>query len=398
MVPLAIFEFKRWHIHMGNNVVAGHAINVATSGQRRTSFQQTLELTMRIHDIQLWSPKALLQERLEQQKALSKVSPFRFINIVEGFGAFAPYVDGWIHRLTRERFVELSLEMFKKRRIQISPDDARIFYDVFDSVDLYKNAELSAGELAGGLNPFFGGSIDERTQAIFDLLAPSAKSGLTRASLKSFVKPYVWCMVPETAAVLRPLLVDHVAEDLFVELSMQGGGSTLSLETLRRWVRQGVAGANIPVAAEEGQALFSYAKKLEMQQFTCSNKFVERVTCSIETNLNAALREYQARIQLREYGKQTWNERHAGRPQYLKDVGLYRYFSCTNAGGPSPSSGLADASCPWSTLTGSFANFIENRPQAPDADQKGHDPAYPARLESPFSTEPPPSVGHLGAD
>jgi hypothetical protein len=105
-----------------------------------------------------------------------------------------------------------------------------VLHGVFDSVDLYGNESLSVGALCGGLSNFFMGDANEHACAIFDMLVwrsshRSEGSQFTQEVLRSFLQPFVWCMVPTGANVLRPILLEHVADELFCDIASGHGES-----------------------------------------------------------------------------------------------------------------------------------------------------------------------------
>eukprot|EP00928_Gymnodinium_smaydae_P020088 TRINITY_DN1775_c0_g1_i1.p1 TRINITY_DN1775_c0_g1~~TRINITY_DN1775_c0_g1_i1.p1 ORF type:complete len:290 (-),score=50.51 TRINITY_DN1775_c0_g1_i1:938-1807(-) len=222
---------------MGNTSTAGHALTMAGVAQNPATFHKTLELTMRQHGIEPWDPKSLLTEVLAHQEELSKRSPFRYLNVRDGLSFYAPHAGGWVSPLTRERFVELSMEFFKSRRMHITNDDAKLFYDIFDSIDLYKDAKLSLGELVGGLSSFFAGSPSDHTEAVFHALCSNGDNKLTRAALKDLIQPYVWSMVPDRAQILRPMFADFITDELKREISFEPNKNYLEIQELKKWIQ-----------------------------------------------------------------------------------------------------------------------------------------------------------------
>merc|ERR1719476_1234037 len=113
---------------------------------------------------------------MELQHGIAKTCPLRYIGVKAGsehFGGKAqkllPDINGVVG-LSREKFVELSLALFQNNGLHIHPDEAKRFYDAFDSIDVDKNARLSPMELAVGLPTFFGGTVADRCNATFDVL------------------------------------------------------------------------------------------------------------------------------------------------------------------------------------------------------------------------------------
>merc|ERR1712187_593218 len=137
--------------------------------------------------------------KLQKQADLCKVSPFRFISVDDGLTYYSKHVGGWFVQLTREKFIQLSLELFEVKGLKCSPEEAKVFYDVFDSIDLYNDAALSVGELVGGLSTFFAGSLDQRARAVCNALDPAATDKMSKSVLSQFLKPCVWSLVPDDA-------------------------------------------------------------------------------------------------------------------------------------------------------------------------------------------------------
>jgi len=266
-------------------------------------FQKTLEYTMHQYSIEPWDTKGILAEKLQRQQELSKNSGLRFINVGDGLAYYGKHCGGWIQQLTREKFVQLSMQLFRERGVMCAPDEARMFYDIFDSIDLYKNATLSIGELAGGLTSFFGGSLENRTHAVFDLLDTHRNGRITKQSLQEFLKPYVWCMVPHD--VLRPMFYTHVTNEIAAEITGYDG---ISRDELMRWMRRNYT-----------------SEAFITQNVPYSNVIVERAATIIERAVKLAHHEVSQTRQLRSYGQETWEQSHPGQKQYITDVGVYRY-------------------------------------------------------------------------
>merc|ERR1712048_82529 len=111
--------------------------------------------------------------------------------------------------------------------------------DVFDSIDMYDTATLSIAELAGGLVTFFGGTLVERATAVYNHLDYSATDKLSKSALSEFLKPYVWSLVPESAEILRPVLLPHVTDEIFGEMSFSPSTGHASCNEFVRWVQRG---------------------------------------------------------------------------------------------------------------------------------------------------------------
>jgi len=156
--------------------------------------------------------------------------------------------------------------------------------------------------LQGGLSSFLGGTIDQKTKAVFDSLAVG-QGFVHKSALQKFLKPFVWCMVPQEAEVLRPILLSQVTEDIFADISITGKDS-ISEQEMTRWLHKGQYGS-------------PHQKMLSMT-------IAERAAMSIAMAVTVAWERYETKQKLRTYGQQTWQEEH-GRSQYLTDVGAYRY-------------------------------------------------------------------------
>jgi hypothetical protein len=303
---------------MGNNVATGHVVAM-TQVSGAIGVKKTLQLLMRQHEIEPWSARELVQDRLQRQQQLCGMTPFRFIAVEEGLQHYSTQVGGWIVQLTREKFVKLSLDLFKAKGLTCPAEEATIFYDVFDSIDLDKNASLSVGELAGGLSTFFGGTLDQRTRAVYSLLDPKATDKLEKPVLSEFLKPYIYSMVPESAEVLRPILLSCVTDDIQAEMSFSPK-SYVTCNEMVRWMQRGHPSA---VQLNMSHTVAVFAKAI-----------IERGAMIIENVTHAAWQEYQGEQRLREYGQRTWESTHNGQSQRLMDVGMYRY-AASHAGSPS---------------------------------------------------------------
>merc|ERR1712048_838078 len=130
------------------------------------------------------------------------------------------HVGGWVVQLTREKFIQVSLQLFELKGLKCAPEEATIFYDVFDSIDLYGDATLSVGELVGGLSTFFAGTLDQRAKAVYNVLDPKLTDKMPKSALSQFLKPCVWSLVPDRAEILRPILLPHVTDEIFGEICL----------------------------------------------------------------------------------------------------------------------------------------------------------------------------------
>lgn len=233
-----------------------------------------------------WSPQQLLQAHLQRQQDLSSTSPLRFIDVQVGLPSYERHL-GLIFALTREKFVQASLELFAAKGLVCPPEEARMFYDVFDAVSMYHNASLSMGEIAGGLSSFFGASIEQRTQAVYALLAGGTDAQLSKSGLRELVKPYVWASVPDEAQVLRPLLLAHVVDELFEDITSRIVHA-IDFDAFSRWITRGHQAAR-------------HATGLQNPVF--AHVVVAQVARSIETALQTACREHDMKMQLGRMGR-----------------------------------------------------------------------------------------------
>lgn len=303
---------------------------------------------MRQQGIQPWNPRSLMAPRLERQHALSSASPFRYLNVVEGLAFYAPYAGSWVTPLTRERFVQLSMDLFNRKQMHMSYQDGKLFYDVFDVVDIYQNASLCAGELAGGVGSFFGGTLKDHTDAVLEVLDASRTNKLSKSGLKTFLQPFVWGMVPPNAVILRPLFIDYVTDDVFREMSFTSE-QFITREELFRWFSFGR-----PRDEVQNMAMLNGAQ-MDVPLYT--NQVIERCARSIEVALQIAWKGHFEQQQLREYGQQTWQTNYNGRPQYIHDVGLYR--AVENAASPVAST----APALWDTLSTQASSLWSRQPE-----------------------------------
>merc|ERR1712203_1153018 len=101
---------------------------------------------------------------------------------------------------------------------------------------------LSMGEVAGCLEVYFWGGLPQRVGAIFDVLSGSKdgvpNQALPREALESYIKTFVWAMVPDHASGLRPLLLSPVTDDLMKEIDA-GGTGNVNRDDMIRWHEKG---------------------------------------------------------------------------------------------------------------------------------------------------------------
>jgi len=200
---------------------------------------------------------------------------------------------------------------------------------------------LSVGELAGGLSTFLGGTYDAKANAVYNVVDPYRRDSVSKSVLQEFLKPYVWCMVPDSAAVLRPILLPHVTDQIANEMSLSPN-SYITRQEFLHWLQRGQPGA------------------VYMQNFETvivANAIVERAAYYVDGAMSVAWMEYQQKYSLREYGQQTWAQRTGGEAQQLRDVGVYRYAQ--NAVGAAPLMGpmgqTPNQPTLWQNLTNSVA-------------------------------------------
>jgi hypothetical protein len=318
------------------NVTTGHLVQ-HTGLTNAVGFQTTLQLAMYQNNLTPWSASDLLKASLQKQTELAKKSPFRYISVRDGMAHFGRHCGGWVVQLNREKFVQLSLGLFASKGLTIPPDEAKLFYDIFDSIDLYRNATLSIGELAGGLSSFFGGMPEDRANAVYDIVASSGS--LTKGVLQEFLKPYVWSMVPPNAATLRPILLPYVTERIFEEVTAGDSNGYITREQLKYWMFR-----ESPMAYGSGMAN-------PITQPVTGNAVAERAAAHVDMAINTAYAEYSARMGLREYGQQTWAQNHPGERQQLRDIGVARYV-----GGAAVESSIAQPTV-WNNI-GQQATFL----------------------------------------
>jgi len=261
------------------------------------------------NNLQPWSPKDTIQPKLQAQAALRSASPLRFIPVAEGLQFYGKHIGSMLTPLTREKFVQLSIDLFKGRGLVLPPEEARLFYDMFDSIDLYHNAQLSIGEMAGGLCSFFGGDMQACTTAVYNLLDTNKSNQVTKATLQEFLGPFIWAMVPANAAVLRPILTTHVTDDMFEDIASGQPRGYITKEHLLHWTH----------------SLARFGSAASAPLF--SSTVADRVATSIDAVLQVTWKEYQTKQQLKAYGQETWVQQHGNQPQMMRDVGVYRYVS-----------------------------------------------------------------------
>lgn len=143
--------------------------------------------------------------------------------------------------------------------------DASEFYDVFDAVNLFGDSELSVGELAGSLEVFFWGTVQQRVTAVFELLGGQAMGKeLNPDALAAYCKPFVWASVPQTAASLRPILLELVVKDLFEEVDVDKSRH-VGLSELIKW-HELRHGNNVADRSAEKVDGIVYAEWLKMEE------------------------------------------------------------------------------------------------------------------------------------
>lgn len=296
---------------MGNNAATGHVV-AGLNLHKAVGIFTTLEKMMEQNNIQPWACKPMAHSFLQRQEELAQQSPFRFVRVGVGLKHYGDNCGGWLAPLTRERFVQLSVAFFENQQgMKPSIQDQRMFYDVFDSIDLDQNATLSVGELAGGFSAFFGGDLQARVMAVWELLGTQAGSHhVDKGTMKEFIKPFCWAMIPPQAECMRPVLIDYVAEEVFAEMTHN---SVLSKEELDQWIRRGAPSQAHLLA--QGQSMHT----------VLTNAIVDRAADMIEGAVTHAYQEFCNKRELAQYGQKTWMDQNAGHAQKVYDVGMYRY-------------------------------------------------------------------------
>jgi hypothetical protein len=311
---------------MGNTTSTGHVLAVAAVGS--VGFEKTLREVLRLHQIQPWSAKDLIEAKLQRQLALAQVSPLRYIPVSQGLRHYQRYLGNWVSSLTRETFVQASIELFATKGMRCPLEESKILYDVFDSLDLYQNVTLSLGEFCGGLSNFFAGDVNERTAAIFDVFSQqqeysyAGRGELTRFSLRSFLQPYVWCMVPSDADILRPLLLDHVTGELFFDMACDGIARTatsINFPQMQHWM------TNACRTAAHSNLCRSEADVAH--RANVAHAIANEVAVIIDMSMQRAWTHHDEEKQLMAYSKQSWAESHGNQQQLLVDVGAARWAS-----------------------------------------------------------------------
>jgi hypothetical protein len=336
---------------MGNTASTGHVLAGAATGLM--GFERSMQEFLSLHHIQPWSTKELLQGSLEKQFVLAQVSPLRYIPVSAGLRHYRQYLGTWTSSLTRETFVQASLELFHMNGTRCTLEESKSLYDVFDSIDLYQDAVLSVGEFCGGLCNFFAGDVHERTAAIFEVLSGGAHGLLAQDSLRIFLQPYVWCMVPSCAQVLRPLLLDHVTNELFIDIA----GSAypqISLPQMQHWMRNAYRASVQPDAHMRGAVL--------CPKENIAKVIVNEVGKLIEIAARRAWshhEESEEAMQLRAYGRQSWTEKHSQQQQLFMDVGAEQWVSQKLRGWPHPFDNTLSPPSPQSP------NLTEPHPYTP---------------------------------
>ena len=99
-------------------------------------------------------------------------------------------------------------------------------------------ASRQVGEWAGGLSVFFKGSMEDCVQAVFQCLDQNGDGVLSKRELMEYFKPFVNCMTPQAAAALRPLLLKHATDQIYMEMDWDHSDS-ISSEEMVAWSRSG---------------------------------------------------------------------------------------------------------------------------------------------------------------
>jgi len=104
----------------------------------------------------------------------------------------------------------------------------------FDAVDYDSSGALSRGEWSVGLCIFFKGTVEEKDRACFEVLDADGNASVDKAEMAEYVRPIVNAMVPPDAAVLKPMLCDHVAQTIFDKMDYDDDHK-VTIEEWNRW-------------------------------------------------------------------------------------------------------------------------------------------------------------------
>eukprot|EP00928_Gymnodinium_smaydae_P015075 TRINITY_DN15527_c0_g1_i1.p1 TRINITY_DN15527_c0_g1~~TRINITY_DN15527_c0_g1_i1.p1 ORF type:complete len:465 (-),score=82.72 TRINITY_DN15527_c0_g1_i1:37-1371(-) len=210
---------------MGNAMHVGHALAMVPG---MDSGNTALRVLMEQYNIRPWDARALMDHYVQRQRQLARTSAFRLIDVSDGLHFYTSYFTrhmGRVNEVAREAFVQLSLQLFAEKGLRFPSEEAHLLYDIFDAINLSRTGVLTTLELVTGLSCFFAGTVEQQALAVFDVLDMNCANGLPKSSLADFLRPCVWCMVPESAAVLRPLLLNRVTNQLFSQITFDAKDS-----------------------------------------------------------------------------------------------------------------------------------------------------------------------------
>jgi Ca2+-binding EF-hand superfamily protein len=213
-------------------------------------FENSAEAVMKVGNIEPWPARAMIQERLETQARLARVSPLKTIPVQDGFQHFTNHI-GRLSGLKKEDFLKVSKNLVEIHKIKHKPDEIKLLEEVFDSMDYDKSNDLTVGEWASGLAVFFKGAQDEKSSALFQLLDRDSNGSISKSEMKEYCAPLVKAMTPLEALALRPMLVAHATDKIFEQVDLNHDDKCSSSEFVK-W-RQNHDIVNELVAVIEGE-------------------------------------------------------------------------------------------------------------------------------------------------
>lgn len=193
-------------------------------------FGKSAEAVILSANIEPWPAKALVRQRLDDQAALAKNTPLRNVPVMDGFSHFTGKVGG-MRGLKKDRFMKIIRNLLDTHNLQGSDDQIA---SVFDSMDYDESEALSLGEWAGGLTIFFKGTQEEKTKAVFELLDQDNNGDLSKGELKEYLTPLIKAMTPPEALPLRPLLLQHCADQIMDQVDLNHD-EKVSHEEFSKW-------------------------------------------------------------------------------------------------------------------------------------------------------------------
>eukprot|EP00746_Dinoflagellata_sp_MGD_P148975 gnl/MRDRNA2_/MRDRNA2_81093_c0_seq1.p1 gnl/MRDRNA2_/MRDRNA2_81093_c0~~gnl/MRDRNA2_/MRDRNA2_81093_c0_seq1.p1 ORF type:complete len:364 (-),score=78.01 gnl/MRDRNA2_/MRDRNA2_81093_c0_seq1:192-1220(-) len=190
-------------------------------------FEKSIETELCAADIEPWSANSLIQERLHKQAQLARVSPLRFVPVVDGLHHFKN-ATGKLDGMRRHSFVKGLRNLLKTDKVELEDE-------ILEAMDYDGSEALSIGEWAVGLTFLFKGTPEEKAKAIFELLDQDQDGFLSKEEIKEFVTPYVKAMIPPQALPLRPHLLEHCGEEVRRSM-MCKGPRKVSQEMFIQWL------------------------------------------------------------------------------------------------------------------------------------------------------------------